>query len=161
MPAKSEFPSSLKIDCPIGGKIGVSKWFLIDQGRIDRFAEATDDLDPMHVNPGWCIQNSPFGQTIALGFLTLSLLTRFSHEILEWTTEQTLASGYALNYGFDQVRFLTPVPVDSRIRCHMTLLGREPRAGGNTLFRFGIMIEIENQAHPAMTADWLALWVAR
>jgi len=156
----SEFSPPLKIECGIGGKIGVSDWFLIDQDRLNKFGEATDDLDPMHVDSGWCKRHSPFGQTIAFGFLTLSLLTRFSHEILAWPEGLHSCGGYALNYGFDHVRFLAPVPVDTRIRCHMTLLDRELRANDSTLYKFGITIEIENQAQPALTADWLALWVA-
>lgn len=113
----------------------------------------------MHVDPEWAARHSPFGCTICFGFLTLSLLTRFSHEILGWPTGRH-ADFYALNYGFDRVRFVAPVPVDSRIRCHMTLLEAQERTVGQILLKYGIEIEIENESRPALTAEWLGLHVA-
>ena len=153
------FPSIDQLKASIGQKIGTSEWLRIDQERLNRFADVTDDHDPMHVDPEWAIKHSPYAGTICFGFLTLSLLTRFSHEILRWPTSSD-GNGYALNYGFDRVRFLAPVRVGSRIRCHMTLLKAQERGVGRILVKYGIEIEIENESRPALTAEWLGLRVS-
>src|SRR3990170_465021 len=107
----------------VGQEIGVSPWLTIDQPMIDAFARATRDEDPMHVDPAWCAQYSPFKSTIAFGFLTMSLLTHLSHQALGWLHEdRPEGGGYGLNYGIDRMRLLNPVPVNSRIRARFTLL---------------------------------------
>jgi len=143
----------------IGQELGVSSWLTIEQDRIDVFAGVTDDVEPLHNDPEWCLENSPYGKPIALGFHTLSLLTRFLHEV----TNDLLAGGvtkggFPLNYGFDRVRFLTPVTVGSRIRCRFRLLDGKPQPNGD-LLRFEAKIEIEGEDKPALTAEWLTLWV--
>jgi acyl dehydratase len=144
----------------VGALLGTSSWYAIDQRRIDGFAVLTDDEEPLHNDPAWCRDNSPFGRTIAHGFLTLSLLTRFISEItgnaLVGTVEKT---GFPLNYGFDRIRFISPVPEGSRIRCHATLQNREAHKDGDML-RFLVSIEVEGMEKPALTAEWLTLWVA-
>lgn len=144
----------------IGALLGTSGWYRVEQDRIDGFAEVTDDTEPLHNDPDWCRENSPFGRPIAHGFLTLSLLTRFIGEItgnaLVGTADKT---GFPLNYGFDKIRFMSPVPEGSRIRCHATLLGREVHKDGDKL-RFEVRVEIEDREKPALIADWLTLWVA-
>jgi acyl dehydratase len=142
-----------------GDQLGASDWLLIDQTRNDVFGAVTDDLEPLHNDPNWCARNSPFGATIAYGFLTLSLLTRFLHEV----TDNRLAGaadkiGFPLNYGFDRVRFISPVRVGSRIRCRLTVEDVRPHAEGEML-RFAAVIEAEGEDKPALTADWLTLWV--
>ena len=150
------FPSLEELQLNIGKKIGTSEWLQIDQQRVNQFADVTDDHDRMHVDPVWARKHSPFSGTICFGFLTLSLLTRFSHEIVKWPTDET---SYALNYGFDRVRFVAPVRVGSRIRCHMTLLEVEERSAGQILLKYGVEVEIENESRPALTAEWLGLHV--
>jgi acyl dehydratase len=146
----------------VGTELGVSDWLPITQQRIDAFGAITDDIEPLHNDPAWCRAHSPFGRPIAHGFLTLSLLTRFLHDI----TANAIAGdarhvGYPLNYGFDRVRFLAPVPVDSRIRCRVLLAGVEARETGE-LFRFAVTVEVEGEGDPkpVLVAEWLSLWVA-
>jgi acyl dehydratase len=144
----------------VGQPIGSSDWFLIDQRRIDAFAEATADPDPMHIDPVWCAANSPFKTTIAFGFLTVSLLTHLSHRAIGWLNSTSAdEGGYALNYGFDRLRLIEPVPVDSRIRAHFTLLEYHEVRPGEARTKFGVTVEIEGRARPALSAEWLGLWV--
>lgn len=144
----------------VGQEIGVSSWYRIDQDRVDAFAKVTDDADPMHVDPAWCAQHSPFGQTVSFGFLTLSLLTHLSHEVLGWSGSDSIdRDGYGLNYGFDRIRLIEPVPVGSRIRARFTLLDRSEPHPGESRYKYGVTVEIEGKARPALVAEWLALWV--
>lgn len=144
----------------VGALLGTSAWYVIDQQRMDGFAVLTDDEEPLHNDPEWCRVNSPFGRPIAHGFLTLSLLTRFISEItgeaLVGTVEKV---GFPLNYGFDRIRFMSPVPEGSRIRCHTRLMDRGIHKDGDML-RFLVSIEVEGVEKPALTAEWLTLWVA-
>jgi len=144
----------------VGTELGVSDWYLITQARIDGFGAVTDDVEPLHNDPEWCRQHSPYGRPIAHGFLTLSLLTRFLHDITaNAMAGDTRHAGFPLNYGFDRVRFVSPVPVDSRIRGRVVLTEAESRETGE-LFRFAVMVEIEGSSKPALVAEWLSLWVA-
>ena len=137
-----------------------SKWVLVDQAMIDRFAEATLDPDPMHIDPEWCAQNSPFGQTIAFGFLTLSLLTHMGQDIIQYERENRIAAhGVPLNYGFNKVRMITPVPVNSRIRMVMRPTYSKLKAPGQTMQVAEIEVQIEGQEKPALVAEWLTMWV--
>ena len=143
----------------VGTELGVSDWLAITQQRIDGFGTVTDDIEPLHNDPVWCRAHSPYGRPIAHGFLTLSLLTRFLHDV----TANAMAgdarhAGFPLNYGFARVRFLSPVPVDSLIRCRVVLAATETREAGD-LFRFAVTVEIEGEAKPALVAEWLSLWV--
>jgi acyl dehydratase len=132
----------------------------VEQARITAFGEITDDLEPLHTDPAWCAAHSPVGVPIAYGFLTLSLLTRLLRE----ASTEAFAGGvdgaaeYPLNYGFDRVRFVAPVPVDARIRAHFTLRERRPHAQGE-LMAMDVVVEIEGQERPALTALWWSLWV--
>ena len=145
----------------VGQPIGTSAWLTVDQPLIDRFAAATLDPDPMHIDPGWCEANSPFRTTIAFGFLTTSLLTHFSHQALGWVnTTGADDGGYALNYGFDRLRLIEPVPVDSRIRAHFTLLEWTEVRPGEVRSKYGVTVEIEGNRRPALAAEWLGLWVS-
>lgn len=144
-----------------GKPIGTSEWFLIDQARINKFADATEDWDRLHVDPDWCREQSPFKTPISFGFLTLSLLTHLTEKILKDSGElKRDDSGYTLNYGLDRVRFVAPVPVNTRIRCQLTLLESQQRKPGQILQRFSAVVEIENQQRPALTAEWLGLHVS-
>jgi acyl dehydratase len=136
----------------VGQEVGVSGWILIDQARIDAFAEATEDRQFIHVDPEAAAQ-TPFGGTIAHGFLSLSLLSRMGAEAM------MLPDGLkmALNYGFDRVRFLAPVRSGKRIRGRFKLDSVEEKAPGQWLLRHSVTVEIEAEDKPAVTAVWLGL----
>ncbi len=143
----------------VGNQLGASAWMLVNQRQIDAFGEITEDLEPLHNDPSWCAENSPYRQPIAYGFLTLSLLTKFMHEATaDAMRGHTETSSYPLNYGFDRIRFVAPVLVGSRIRAHFVLKGRTKRPEGN-LLRVEVTVEIEGQDRPALIAEWLTMWV--
>jgi acyl dehydratase len=153
-------PAIQALKAKLGQPIGTSQWLLIDQARIDAFARATEDLDPMHVDPTWCAANSPFKSTIAFGFLTVSLLTHFSHQALGWLNSATAETGgYGLNFGFDRLRLVEPVPTGSRIRAHFTLLDWNEIRPGEVRTKLGVTVEIEGRTRPALAAEWLGHWV--
>jgi acyl dehydratase len=137
-----------------GQEIGVGEWIQITQDRINQFADATNDHQWIHVDVERCKRESPFGTTIAHGFLTLSLipgLTRLA-SCLRKTPKHTL------NYGLNRVRFVNPVPVGSRVRARVTVLDvKEEKRGW--LARWQITVEIEGDAKPACVAETLSLYV--
>ncbi|MDT9600720.1 MaoC family dehydratase [Sphingosinicella rhizophila] len=136
-----------------------SAWVEITQDMIDRFGAATLDLDPMHVDPEWA-KAGPFGTTIAFGFLTAGLLTHLLHDALgDGPVTDPDRTGYYLNYGFDRMRLVAPVPVGARVRGHFKLLGRTSDSKGRQIARFDCVIEIENGERPALVAEWLSMWV--
>ena len=136
----------------VGKEVGVSGWLVIDQARIGAFAEATEDRQFIHVDPDAAAQ-TPFGGTIAHGFLTLSLLSRMAAEaILVPPTARMI-----VNYGLDRVRFLAPVKSGKRVRGRFTLESIDQQAGGQLLLRHLVTVEIEGEDKPALSAQWLAL----
>ena len=132
--------------------MGVSSWLAIDQARIDEFADATDDHQFIHVDP-YAAAKTPFGGTIARGFLTLSLLSRMAADAMLVPDGVRMA----VNYGFDRVRFLAPVRSGKRVRGRFTLDSIEEKAPGQWLLRHTVTVEIEDEAKPALTAAWLGL----
>ena len=138
----------------IGEEIGVSQWMTIDQARIDAFAEATDDHQFIHTDPA-AAAATPFGGTIAHGFLTLSLLSRMAAEAM--LLPDTLKM--AVNYGLDQVRFLAPVRSGKRVRGRFTLDSVDEKGPGKVLMRHRVTVEIEGEDKPALTALWLGLMI--
>jgi acyl dehydratase len=136
----------------LGHEVGVSGWITIDQARIDAFAEATEDRQFIHVDPAAAAQ-TPFGGTIAHGFLTLSLLSRMGAEAMLIPDGVTMA----VNYGLDRVRFLAPVRSGKRVRGRFTLDSVEEKAPGQWLMRHVVTVEIEGEEKPALTAVWLGL----
>jgi acyl dehydratase len=144
----------------VGKELGVSQWISFSQEEIDTFGKVTRDEDPFHMNVEWAKTNSPFKSTIAYGFLTLSMLSYFCHEILEWSqVSEESPEGMALNYGFDKVRFLAPVPVNTNIRCRMTLMAMAEVQPGEWLRTFNCVIEIEGSDKPALVAVWKGLFI--
>ena len=141
-----------EIRAQIGLEVGVSSWLTIDQARIDAFADATEDRQFIHVDPPAAAQ-TPFGGTIAHGFLSLSLLSRMAAEAT------LLPDGLkmAVNYGFDRVRFLAPVRSGKRVRGRFTLDSVDQKAPGQWLMRHQVTVEIEGKDKPALTAQWLGL----
>ena len=136
----------------IGREIGVSDWLVVDQARINAFADATEDRQFIHVDPAAAAQ-TPFGGTIAHGFLSLSLLSRMAAEAM------LLPDGLkmAVNYGLDRVRFLAPVKSGKRVRGRFVLDSVEEKAPGQILLRHTVTVEIEGEDKPALTALWLGL----
>lgn len=131
-----------------------SAWLAVDQGRIDAFADATLDHQFIHVDREKA-RHTPFGSTIAHGYLTMSLVSHFAAEC--GVRPENLVM--AINYGSDKVRFLQPVRVDSRIRAHAMLKSVEDRPGNQVLVRTKFTIEIEGEEKPAMVAEILSLFV--
>jgi len=145
---------------PPGTAIGHSEWIRVTQAMIDQFGAATLDPDPMHVDPDWARTQGPFPHTIAFGFLTVSLLTRLIHSATHTgSVHDPGRTGYYLNYGFDRLRLVAPVPVDSRIRGHFRVLETRRDEAGRQVTKFGCEIEIENGTRPALIAEWLSIWV--
>ena len=141
-----------EIRSKLGQPIGVSGWIEVGQDRISAFADATDDHQFIHVDQELAKQ-TPFGGTIAHGFLSLSLLSRMAADamLIPDTTR------IAVNYGLDRVRFLAPVKSGKRVRGHFTLEGAEEKAPGQLLLKHQVTVEIEGEEKPALTAQWLGL----
>ena len=146
--------SLTEIKSRIGDEVGVSGWIAVDQARIDTFADATEDRQFIHVDPA-AAARTPFGGTIAHGFLSLSLLSRMGADAM--LVPQGLRM--AVNYGLDRVRFLAPVHSASRIRGRFVLDSVEEKAPGQWLLSHTVTVEIENEDKPALTAVWLTLMI--
>jgi acyl dehydratase len=140
-----------------GREIKTSAWHEVTQDRIDRFARATADHQFIHTDPRRAAAESPYRTTIAHGFLVLSLLSVMVKEV--GLTDLEAAIG--VNYGFDRIRFLSPVPCGSRVRGHFTLLEVTSRAEKQILRRFDVTVEIEHHSKPALVAEWLTLTISR
>ena len=141
-----------EIRSKIGQEVGLSGWILVDQARISAFAEATEDRQFIHLDRDAAAQ-TPFGGTIAHGFLSLSLLSRMAADamLVPETTRM------AVNYGLDRVRFLAPVRSGKRVRGRFTLDSADEKAPGQLLLRHTVTVEIEGEDKPALTAVWLGL----
>jgi acyl dehydratase len=133
----------------IGQDIGTSEWIVVDQARIDHFADTTEDHQFIHVNPEMA-KATPFGGTIAHGFLTLSLLSRMME-----TACEKLAVTMSVNYGFNKVRFLTPVKSGKRIRGHFKLLELAEKRAGQWQQTVEVTVEIEDEGKPCLIAEWI------
>ena len=131
----------------VGKELGRSDWLKIDQQRINLFAEATGDHQWIHVDVERA-KAGPFGAPIAHGFLTLSLLPK----IFE-TGVEVIESRMGVNYGLNRVRFMSPVPVGSRVRGHMKLLSSEPIDNGGVQMVWQTTVELEGAAKPACVAE--------
>ena len=139
-----------RIRARIGQEIGVSPWIAIDQPMIDAFADVTGDPQFIHVDPV-AAAATPFGGTIAHGFLTLSLLSQMASTIM-LRPEGTLMG---VNYGFDRVRFIQPVRSGSRVRGRFVLAAFDEKKPGQMQFTHAVTVEIEGGGKPALTADWI------
>lgn len=141
-----------EIRARVGEEVGLSSWLAIDQARITAFAESTEDRQFIHVDPAAASQ-TPFGGTIAHGFLTLSLLSRMAAETILLPESTRMV----VNYGLDRVRFLAPVLSGKRVRGRFLLDCVEEKARGQLLLRHVVTVEIEGEAKPALSATWLTL----
>ena len=132
----------------VGESVGTSDWILVDQARIDAFADTTEDHQFIHVNPE-AAKATPFGQTIAHGFLTVSLLAPMMEDLDKPDVQMSV------NYGFNKLRFLTPVKSGRRIRGHFKLLELIEKRPGQWLQTVEVTVEIEGEDKPALIAEWL------
>jgi len=133
----------------VGEEVGVSPWIEITQERIDTFARAIDDFQWIHVDRARAA-SSPFGGTIAHGFLTLSLLSHLSEATFSFADRRM-----GVNYGLNRVRFTSPVPVGSRVRARFTLQKYEPIEDNGVQVTWSVVIEREGAEKPALVAEWL------
>jgi acyl dehydratase len=141
-----------EIRARVGREVGVSSWIEVGQPRIDAFADATDDRQFIHIDAAGAAQ-TPFGGTIAHGFLTLSLLSRMGAEAMLVPDGLKMA----VNYGLDRVRFLAPVRSGKRVRGRFTLDSVDEKAPRQWLLRHTVTVEIEDEDKPALTVVWLGL----
>lgn len=139
----------------IGTEVGVSNWITVDQPMIDTFAEVTHDTQWIHVDPERAAAETPFGGTIAHGFLTLSLASRFAYDCFPMLPGQVMG----INYGFNKLRFLSPVKAGSRLRGRFVLAEVTKRNDTDLLRENTLTIEIEGHDTPALVAQWLGLAV--
>ena len=145
------------LESKIGQEIGVSDWFLVEQAAIDTFGEVTDDVDPMHNDPEWG-RNGPWGGTIAHGYHVVSLISSFLKHGLKLPI-LTNDRVFALNYGLDKVRFLTPFRIGKRARSHIVLSSIREKRPREFLVKTTHTIEIEGEDKPFMVAEALSFFV--
>ncbi len=136
----------------VGAVTGVSDWSVIDQDRINKFADVTEDHQFIHVNEE-AAKMTPFGGTIAHGFLSLSMLSKLAVGCV------IVMDGVKMgvNYGFEKVRFVAPVKSGKRIRGHFTLMSADQKMPGQWTFKYGVKVEIEGEEKPALVAEWLSM----
>ncbi|AWN16879.1 MaoC family dehydratase [Salinisphaera sp. LB1] len=148
------FDDIAALQARVGTELGTSDWLTVDQSRIDRFADATDDHQWIHVDVERATRESPFGGPVAHGFLTLALLPRLVGEVFT-----VRGVGTRVNYGLNTLRFINPVPAGARIRARVRL--SDVIARGPGAFRVGchVTVEIENHDRPACIAETLTLYI--
>ncbi len=139
-----------EIQARVGSEIGMSDWILVDQARIDAFADVTEDHQFIHVDPERA-KKTPFRGTVAHGFLTLSLLSRMADGVMLHPESMRMA----VNYGFDKVRFMGPVKSGRRIRGRFRMLSAEEKRASQWQITYEVTVEIEDEEKPALIADWI------
>ena len=138
----------------LGEPEGAGEWFLVDQKRINEFAEVTEDRQFIHVDPEQCATLSPWGVPIAHGFLTLSLLTPLMSSMpQDPKVQEGILMG--VNYGFDKVRFVSPVKVDSKIRATSVVSAVDQKDPNTLQVTRTVTVEIEGETKPALVAEWV------
>lgn len=137
----------------VGQEIGVSSWHVVDQTRIDSYADVIEDHQFIHVDPERAKNETAFGTTVAHGFLTMSLLSIMSYEVMPVVSGTTMG----VNYGFDRLRFISPVRSGSRVRGRFTLAEASLRKPKELQSRTHVTVEIEGEEKPALVADWIGL----
>ena len=136
----------------VGQEVGVSPWILVDQESINTFADVTGDHQFIHVDPE-AAKATPFGGTVAHGFLTLSLLSQMASHVM--LVPEGVKMG--VNYGFERVRFIAPVRSGKRVRGRFTLARMDEKNPGQWQFVNHVVVEIEGEEKPALIADWIGL----
>jgi acyl dehydratase len=151
MPQHAIEPIALEVlSTFVGKEVGLSPWRQVTQEMIDRFADATDDHQFIHVDPERAKAETPFGGTIAHGFLLLALLSPMTYE----TLPPLVGAGMAINHGFDKLRFSSPVKSGARVRTRFILAELNARPSGMVQIGYDVTMEIENSLKPALTARW-------
>ncbi|WP_419908623.1 MaoC family dehydratase [Hoeflea sp.] len=145
--------SLMELDDLIGTELGVSDWIRVDQKTIDMFADATHDHQFIHVDPERAKAETPFGGTIAHGFLSLSLLSAMNYDCMPDVREKKMG----INYGFNKIRFLTPVKSGSHVRGRFVLKERRYRGADMVMLTNHVTVEIKEEQKPAITAEWLTI----
>jgi acyl dehydratase len=138
-----------ELEARVGEEVGVSPWIEVTQERIDGFARAIEDFQWIHVDRERA-KKSPFGGTIAHGFLTLSLLSHLSEMTFSYSDRRM-----GINYGLNRVRFTAPVPSGARVRARFTLAGYEKLDGNGVQLTWNTVVELEGSSKPALVAEWL------
>jgi acyl dehydratase len=136
-----------------GQEVGLSEWITIDQDRINKFAKITEDEQFIHVDPTRASQETPFGGTIAHGFLTLSMLAKLA----ESAQPKIKGIKIKINYGFDKIRFISPVAAGSLIRAGFTLSELTEQTPKKIMTKWNVSIEIKSKTKPAIIANWINL----
>jgi acyl dehydratase len=139
-------------DLKSGSSLGITPWFQLKQEMFNEFETLTLSNDPLHIDPQWVADNTHFKSTIAPGFFVVGLLPYFHAQV---TADMT--GYYPLNYGFDKIRWVEPVPVNSRIRAEFIVMEVTPRPDGGSLFKTKVTVEIEGIKRPGMVAEWLGV----
>ena len=139
----------------LGKEVGLTDWIEINQAQINNFADATGDHQYIHVDEGRAAE-TPFGTTIAHGFLTLSLLSKLSSMNGGIKLKNSVMG---INYGLDKVRFVSPVKVNSRVRARFELVSAEEKKPKHYLLKHNVTVEIEGVEKPALIAEWLGMTV--
>jgi acyl dehydratase len=137
----------------VGHEVGVSSWHVVDQKRIDVYADVIEDHQFIHVDPERARAETTFGTTIAHGFLTMSLMSIMSYEVMPVIEGTTMG----VNYGFDKLRFISPVRSGSRVRGRFTLAEAKLRKPKELQSLTHVTVEIEGEEKPALVADWIGL----
>src|SRR5246127_3690356 len=137
----------------VGNEVGVSSWHLVDQKRIDVYADVIEDHQFIHIDPERAARETDFGTTVAHGFLTMSLLSIMSYEVMPVIEGTTMG----VNYGFDRLRFLSRVRAGSRVRGRFVLAEARLRKPKELQSRTNVTVEIEGEDRPALVADWIGL----
>jgi acyl dehydratase len=145
------------LDSLVGRRFAPTEWILVDQQRINQFADCTGDHQFIHVDPERVARETPFPGTLAHGFLLLSLAA--GHRQRDFPPVADVA--LVLNYGLDKLRFISPVFAGARVRYNTRVLAAEPRGDGRVLLRQEATLEVEGQEKPALVAELLALYIAR
>ena len=138
-----------------GAEVGVSEWILIDQSKIDDFAQVTEDNQFIHIDPERAKNETDFGGTIAHGFLVLSLASKFSLDVLGNNSYKSVS----INYGFDKVRFISPVPANSFVRGRFNLKRVDVNRPTELRQIYDLSIEIKGSVRPAIVAEWITLTI--
>lgn len=141
-----------------GDTLGISNWVRIDQEMIDQFGNLTRDIDPLHMDKEWATKFGPFGGTTAYGFLTVSMLTYLFRSMAEQDL-RNVDFGLFLNYGFDKLRLVSPVPSGSRVRGRFQHGGLREDDGGRRIAKILCQVEVEGQERPALVCEWLSAWI--
>jgi len=143
-------------------EVGISNWVEVTQEMTNEFGRSTDDIDPTHMDPKWANENSPFGQPIAFGFWTLSMLTTMTYDVgFHKKMMSEFGEYYPINYGLEKVRFISPVPIGAFIRTRVVFRNVEYRGKGRYLFKTDNTVEIKGKNKPALTAQWLGMMVLK